>query len=169
MIVTALAAPAARKLLIKGGIGLALIAAVLFVAWRIYSAGFEAGKAEAAVTLAAARLEAEMERSRAMQRLHETERAMREIEQRYTASIEQARQQGRQQSETVRNVIHEHPAFADTRRPADLHRLREQQLRDLAAAAQRSAELSGAGLRTVPAPGGTAGRANPGRDGSDRR
>lgn len=140
--------------------GLAIVGLIAWGISGIYERGFEAGKAEAVVAIAAARLQAEIartealrERNAALEKLTTTERAMRALEQDAARRIAEAQQHGSVQVQTVERVIRENPDFASIRRPADLQRVRDEQLAAIAAAAARTpttAELSGASLRALP-------------------
>jgi len=124
---------------------------------RTYRAGFEAGKSEAVVMIGAARLQASMDLAKAQRKLIETEQSMRTLEQEYAERLEQARAEREIQVRTVQRVIRENPDFAAIERPADLERVRDEQLSAIAAAAAggsaTATELPGPGIRPMPAPG----------------
>jgi hypothetical protein len=120
---------------------------------RIYRAGYIAGKQEAVVLIANAKLEAAAEQNRMQRKLLDTENAMRALEQQAASLMEKARQAGAIQVRTVERVIRENPNFAAVVRPPELDRVRQQQLTAIADAATRGAhaatELPRAGLPAV--------------------
>lgn len=157
----------------KGILKLAAVAVIVLgiiatVAWainRIYQQGYEAGNAKADATITAAKLRAEIERNEAQAKLIATERAMRALEQDAAKRIADARSEGEVQVKTVERVIRENPDFAVIKRPADLQRVRDDQLAAIRAAAERSTaatQLPATGLHGLPSTG------DPNRDDSGR-
>lgn len=160
-----------NKTLLKAiAIAVVVIAFIGLVTWtigRIYDAGFEAGNAKADRAISEAKLAAEIERNRAQKKLIETERAMRALEQDAARRIADARSDGEVQVRTVEKVIRENPDFANIRRPADLQRVRDDQLAAIRRAAERAAataKLPSAGVSSVPSTSDPD-RGNPGRNG----
>lgn len=141
--------------LIAGAVAMLVVCAlVAYTVTRIYRAGFTAGQMEAVVQIASARLQAQQEQAEIQRKLIETEHAMRGLEQQAASLIEKLRRAGEVQVRTVERVIRENPDFAAVQRPAELDRVRQQQLAAIAAAAARGAntttELPGAGLPALP-------------------
>jgi hypothetical protein len=142
------------------------LAGVLFAGLALVGAwakGYAVGKRSADAAVAEARLAVEQARSDALARLAASEQRAARIQADAAARIAAARAAGTASTTTVREVIHAYPEFGGLRRPADLERVRDAQLDAIAAAARRSADLSGgivSGVRTA----GHADRADPGGD-----
>lgn len=131
----------ALYLFIVAGFGLALAGAG--------AKGYAIGKRTADAELTAVRLEAETSRADALARLAAAERRAARLQADAAARIEAARKDGAASSTTIREVIHANPDFGGLRRPAGLDRVRDDQLAAIAAAARRSADLSGRSLSRV--------------------
>jgi hypothetical protein len=116
-----------------------------------WSNGYAVGKRSADAALAEVQLAAEQARSDALARLAAAEQRAARIQADAAARIDAARKAGAASSTTIREVIHAHPEFGGLRRPAELDRVRDEQLAAIAAAASRSAELSGRSIPRVPA------------------
>ena len=67
--------------------------------------------------------------------------------------IAEARQAAQRHTTTVQEVIRDTPEFAAVVRPADLQRVRDDQLDAIAAAASRAADMPASGVPAVRAPG----------------
>jgi hypothetical protein len=132
-----------------------VVAAVLLVGthWKAYRAGAAMREAEHAAELDRIRLEAEEERVDALQRLNQAERQVAQMQAEAENRIAAAQKRATENRKTVERVARENPGFSSTVRPADLQRLRDDDLAAIEAAAGRSADLSGASLRGVRAAG----------------
>jgi len=127
--------------------------AVAGVAVSLFMAGaqgYAIGKRSADAQLAELRLAAEQARSDALARLAAAEQRAARLQADAAARIAAAHKAGAASSTTIREVIHANPDFGGLRRPAELDRVRDDQLAAIAAAANRSAELSGRSLSGVP-------------------
>lgn len=148
-----------RKVKMIGAAAVVLLAAAAaaYTVVRIYRAGYDAGQAEGAVQIAAARLQAQEEQARIQRQLIETERNMRALEQEAADLLARVNATGTARVRTVERVIRENPSFAAIARPVELDRVRDQQLADIAAAAARgtdaAAKLPGSGIQTLRRPG----------------
>lgn len=125
--------------------GLAVAAALTWSHWKAYSMG----EADMQAEKTQAMLEAAVKRSEALEKLAAANGRMLEIERDAAERIAKAQARTVTQVKTVERVIHENPEFAAVVRPADLQRVRDDDLAAIAEAARRSAELSEASLRGV--------------------
>lgn len=128
--------------------GLAVAAALAWSHWKAYSMG----EADMQAEKAQAMLQAAVDRAEALENVVATNGRMLEIERDAADRIAKAQQRGAAQVKTVERVIRENPDFAAVARPADLQRVRDDDLAAIQAAADRSAKLSAAGVRGVPGP-----------------
>lgn len=146
------------KRLLPVGLALIGIAALLIAIRQTYQAGFDAGKAEAEIMIAAAREQGALDLVAAHRKLLEVEASMQVLEREYAERLAEARAQREIQVRTVERVIRENPDFAAIERPADLQRVRDEQLAAIATAAAAggattAAQLPGASLPALPRPG----------------
>jgi hypothetical protein len=144
------------ELAAKAAIALAVVG---LIAWGVntynghfYGKGFAAGKAESDLVLQTAVAVSEKSRADSLQKLMVAQAEVVRIEAETAQREAAALVRGRKQVKAVERGISENPQFAATVRPADLGGVRDEQLADIAAAANRSAELSAASLRGVRAP-----------------
>jgi hypothetical protein len=139
---------------------LALAAAVGVVGWSYratYSAGFDSGKAAGDAILQTAYRKAEGERADALRALSLANARAAAIESDASRRIAEVEKNAIARSQTVKESNRANPSFASLRRPADVERVRDDQLAELERAARRSADLSATSLRGLPGPGPSAG------------
>jgi hypothetical protein len=127
--------------------GFAVAAGLAVAAWWVYTEGYEAGRAEADANLVNARLIAEQERNEALSRLADAQADLMRIEADAAKRIAEAQRKAVTRTQTVERVTREEPSFAAVVRPADIDRVRDEQLAELVEAAGRSADLSSRGFR----------------------
>jgi hypothetical protein len=123
----------------------AVLALAAWTHWQAYSAGRDAADDERQAAI----LEAAEKRAEALEKLAAANGRMLEIERDAADRIAKAQARTVTQVKTVERVIRENPDFAAVVRPADLQRVRDDDLAAIAEAARRSAELSEASLRGV--------------------
>lgn len=144
--------------LLAGAVGVvALLAAFAGWTWAVQSWGYDRGIAKGEAAIAAANLSAQTARADAEKARADFAERVLVIEQDASRRIEEARAKTPARIATVGKSLNENPAFAAMVRPADLQRVRDEQLAELAAAAGRSADLSAAGLAAVRRPDRSAG------------
>lgn len=136
---------------IAAGIGAAL-ALLAALAWSHHKA-YTFGAADGTLTVREAQLESEQARGKALEKLADANARMLQIQAEADARVAEAQRRGRAQVQTVERVIRENPDFAAAVRPADLDRVRVDDLAEIAAAARRSADLSSESLRGVRSAG----------------
>lgn len=125
--------------------GLAVVGALAWSHAWAYGAGKESMQREKDAAI----LQAAVDRAEALEKVVATNGRMLEIERDAADRIAKAQARTVTQVKTVERVIHENPEFAAVVRPADLQRVRDDDLAAIQAAADRSAELSAASLRGV--------------------
>jgi hypothetical protein len=127
----------------------AILAGLAWSHWAAYDLGGKDMEREKAQAM----LQAALDRAEALERLADANGRMLAIETDAAARIAAAQRSGAARVQTVERVIRENPDFAAVVRPADLERVRDDALADIAAAADRSADLSAESLRGVRAAG----------------
>jgi hypothetical protein len=133
-------AGAAAHLAIRAGKyllpGLILAAVIAVAGNSAYRKGYEARDTIARLEIAEIQHLAELHRSALLDNLNRTMTELSTIQADAEARVRVAETEGRVIVRTVERLIHESPPdFTDTRRPAQLQRMRDQQLAALAAAA----------------------------------
>lgn len=134
------------------------LAGVLALVWGIFSIGRDLGAARSEARLQASVIEAERQRAATLERVIAAERQVAQAERQAREEVAAIAARAVAGLDTVRRVIRENPEFAATRRPADLERVRDDELARIADAAREAAELSSAVLPRVPSSGDHAGR-----------
>ncbi len=134
-------------------VGVALVGGITLVMSKIYGAGEQAGLTAGKLEMEQAVTASEKARNESLQRLIASESKVRMIEAEAAERIAAALARGRVQAKAVERAVRENPQFAAVVRPPELGGVRDEQLAELAAEADRSAELSAASLRGVRAPG----------------
>jgi hypothetical protein len=121
-----------------------------------YDRGLAAGRSEYREMVLQAQDLASQAQVREQEALIEHERQMRVIEQEAARQLQEVQTNSLVQVRTVERVIRENPEFAAVVRPADLERVRNEQLAAIVSAATQganaAAKLPRAGVRTVLAP-----------------
>jgi endonuclease/exonuclease/phosphatase (EEP) superfamily protein YafD len=137
------------------GLSVGIFAAALlaWAGWGLYRAGYSAGRAAADATLMAARNQAQRERNEALATVITLNAEMLAVQADAGKRIAKAERDAAARVVTIERVVRENPDFSAVVRPGDAARVRDDQHRELADAAARSAELSARSLHGVRAPG----------------
>jgi hypothetical protein len=138
------------KLRLAGWVAIAV--SIAFAAWWVYTAGYDAGRAAANENLMTARLIAEQERNEALSRLADAQVEITRVQADAAKRIAAAQRKAVTHTKTVERVVREEPEFAAIVRPADLDRVRDEQLAELEQAADRGSDLSARGFRGLRSP-----------------
>lgn len=137
--------PLSPGLYLRLGAAGAVLALAAWTHWQAYSAGRHAADQERDAAI----LAAEQARADALVKLADANGRMLRIERDASQRIAAAEQRGAAQARTVERVIRENPDFAAVVRPADLQRVRDDDMAAIEDAARRSADLSAASVRGV--------------------
>lgn len=117
----------------------------------IYRAGFREAELIGQADMAKAQAAAERSRAQYEHKLDLAARLLKEQEEESALKLMEAQARVKVVVKRVEVAINENPAYAATERPADLQRVRLEDFAELADAAQRGADLSGAGVAGLPA------------------
>lgn len=129
----------------------ALAGLLLFTHLKAYDVGQQAGASASALELKRAEAASERRRAELLERIVAASNRIHDLELEASARDRVNAEKAKQRVAAVEKATHANPDFSAARRPADLDRLRDDQLADIAAAAARAPIVPRAGLQGVPA------------------